>query len=221
MYGRGRTNVQHLGDWLINQFPMSTPTDEGQLQIGEEIWNELPLDRTIQFIQRYKNVLSSRLHPLLCALTSAETVAYTEQPAGGETSIISGKFRSMLIDIFGRNFPEKTFFPVDRGAVTRGGGSTAIPPPLGRSLKRSCATWRQRLLLDPVRTAAPRPFAARTRVRARGVRRADRSAIRPAGTSPARAATTSRWSGRTLEAHSAAPGSRLRPGRMTLTPPGL
>jgi hypothetical protein len=119
MYGRGRTNVQHLGDWLINQFPMSTPTDEGQLQIGEEIWNELPLDRTIQFIQRYKNVLSSRLHPLLCALTSAETVAYTEQPAGGETSIISGKFRSMLIDIFGRNFPEKTFFPVDRGAVTR------------------------------------------------------------------------------------------------------
>ena len=67
MYGRGRTNVQHLGDWLINQFPMSTPTDEGQLQIGEEIWNELPLDRTIQFIQRYKNVLSSRLHPLLCA----------------------------------------------------------------------------------------------------------------------------------------------------------
>jgi hypothetical protein len=25
----------------------------------------------------------------------------------------------MLIDIFGRNYPEKTFFPVDRGAVTR------------------------------------------------------------------------------------------------------
>lgn len=119
MYGRGRSNVQHLGDWLINQFPMSTPTEEKQLHIGDEIWNDLPLDRTIQFIQRHKTVLSSRLHPLLCALTSAEAVAYTEQPDGSEASIISGKFRSMLIDIFGRNYPEKTFFPVDRGAVTR------------------------------------------------------------------------------------------------------
>lgn len=27
MYGRGRTNVKHLGDWLIDQFPLSTPTD--------------------------------------------------------------------------------------------------------------------------------------------------------------------------------------------------
>lgn len=119
MYGRGRSNVQHLGDWLINQFPMSTPTEEKQLHIGDEIWNDLPLDRTIQFIQRHKTVLSSRLHPLLCALTSAESVAYTEQPASGQTSIVSGKFRSMLIDIFGRNYPERTFFPVDRGAVTR------------------------------------------------------------------------------------------------------
>ena len=119
MYGRGRSNVQHLGDWLINQFPMSTPTEEKPLHIGDEIWNDLPLDRTIQFIQRHKTVLSSRLHPLLCALTSAETVAYTEQPDSSEISIISGKFRSMLIDIFGRNYPEKTFFPVDRGAVTR------------------------------------------------------------------------------------------------------
>ena len=23
MYGRGRTNVKHLGDWLIEQFPLS------------------------------------------------------------------------------------------------------------------------------------------------------------------------------------------------------
>jgi hypothetical protein len=31
---------------------------------------------------------------------------------------VSGKFRSMLIDIFGRTFPEKNFFLVDRDAVT-------------------------------------------------------------------------------------------------------
>ena len=119
MYGRGRKNVAHLGDWLIDQFPMSAPTDDGELHIGDEIWQELPLDRTIQHIQRYKKVYSSRLHPLLCALTSAETVAYAEQPAGGDSTIVSGKFRSMLIDIFGRSYPEKQFFTVDRDAVRR------------------------------------------------------------------------------------------------------
>ncbi len=119
IYGRGRTNVQHLGDWLIDQFPMSVPTDDKQLQVGDEILMELPLDRTIQHIQKHKTVFSTRLHPLLCALTSAEAVAYAEQPAGGGTSIVSGKYRSMFIDIFGRNYPEKTFFAVDRNAVAR------------------------------------------------------------------------------------------------------
>jgi hypothetical protein len=117
--GRGRTNVEHLGDWLIDQFPTSVPTDEKQLQIGDEVLMELPLDRTIQHIQKHKTVFSTRLHPLLCALTSAEAVAYAEQPAGGGTSIVSGKYRSMFIDIFGRNYPEKTFFAVDRNAVAR------------------------------------------------------------------------------------------------------
>jgi hypothetical protein len=119
MYGRGRSNVEHLGDWLIDQFPMSTPTDEGELHIGDEVMTELSLDRTIQHIQRHKKVFSTRLHPLLCAFTSAETVAYQEQPAGGGTSIVSGKFRSMLIDIFGRTYPEKKYFAVDRDAVAR------------------------------------------------------------------------------------------------------
>ena len=119
MYGRGRTNVQHLGDWLIDQFPLSTPTEEGQLDIGNEILQELPLDRTIQHIQRYKNVFSTRLHPLLCALASAEAVAYSEQPINSDSSIVSGKFRSMLIDIFGRTYPENAFFAVDRNAVAR------------------------------------------------------------------------------------------------------
>jgi methyltransferase family protein len=119
MYGRGRSNVEHLGDWLIDQFPMSTPTDEAELRIGDEIMKELSLDRTIQQIQRHKKVFSTRLHPLLCAFTSAEAAAYQEQSAGGGTSIVSGKFRSMLIDIFGRTYPEKTYFAVDRDAVVR------------------------------------------------------------------------------------------------------
>ena len=89
------------------------------MQIGDEIWKDLPLDRTIQSIQRHKNVYSTRLHPLLCALTSAELVAYAEQPSNQMPDIVSGKFRSMLIDIFGRTYPEKKFFMVDRDAVAR------------------------------------------------------------------------------------------------------
>ena len=119
MYGRGRSNVTHLGDWLIDQFPMTKAYDDEPVKIGDEIWKELPLDRTIQDIQRYKNVFSSRLHPLLCALTSAELVAYSEQPDKQMPGIVSGKFRSMLIDIFGRSYEEKKFFIVDRDAVTR------------------------------------------------------------------------------------------------------
>ena len=119
MYGRGRSNVFHLGDWLIDQFPMATPISSDLLHIGDEVLQNFPLDRTIQQIQKHKQVFSTRLHPLLCALTSAETVAYSEQPATDLPSLVSGKFRSMLIDIFGRSYPEKSFFAVDRSAVTR------------------------------------------------------------------------------------------------------
>jgi len=118
-FGRGRSNVVHLGDWLISQFPMATAFDDTPLQVGDEVLQQLALDRTIQKIQRHKNVYSTRLHPLLCALTSAELVAYAEQPRPDLPNIISGKFRSMLIDVFGRTFPEKKFFVVDREAVKR------------------------------------------------------------------------------------------------------
>jgi hypothetical protein len=121
LYGRGRNNVEHLGDWLIDQFPMTTPTDLGELQIDvdPDDAQDFPLDRNIQYIQRFRRVFSTRLHPLLCALTSAAEVAYTEQSYPGQPSLVSGKFRSMLIDIFGRTYPEKDFFAVDRDAVAR------------------------------------------------------------------------------------------------------
>lgn len=117
LYGRGRTNVSHLGDWLINAFPMARATDDRLLTVGEEIWQQLPLDRVIQQIQAHKKVFSERLHPLLCALTSAEQVGYKEQPYSGSPNILSGKFRSMLIDIFGQTFPENSFWNVDREKV--------------------------------------------------------------------------------------------------------
>ena len=119
LYGRGRKNVVHLGDWLIDQFPMNKAVLDDPLQIDDEAAGELALDRTIQVIQQHRQVYSSRLAPLLCALTSAELAAYAEQPSADMPGIVSGKFRSMLIDIFGRSFAEKKFFMVDRDAVAR------------------------------------------------------------------------------------------------------
>lgn len=119
LYGRGRSNAVHLGDWLIEQFPLAEPTMDEPLQIGVEIGSEIPLDRTIQIIQRHRQVYSARLHPLLCALTSAEYVAFAEEGSHRMPGIVSGKFRSMLVDIFGRSYPEREFFMVDRDAVAR------------------------------------------------------------------------------------------------------
>ncbi|MBL8780730.1 MAG: hypothetical protein JNL06_07270 [Alphaproteobacteria bacterium] len=117
LYGRGRTNVSHLGDWLINAFPLAVPSVDQPLQIGGGILRELPMDRTIQHIQRHSRVHSERLHPLLCALTSASQVAYVEQREMGDRTFASGKFRSMLLDIFGQTFPETLFWKVDRDRV--------------------------------------------------------------------------------------------------------
>ncbi len=119
MFGRGRSNVEHLGDWLIEQFPLAEATLDEPLQIGVDIGSNIPLDRTIQAIQRHRQVFSARLHPLLCALTSAHLAAYSEESSRQMPGVVSGKFRSMLIDIFGRAYPEKQYFMVDRDAVMR------------------------------------------------------------------------------------------------------
>ena len=116
LYGK-YTKCVHLGDWLIDAFPIAEAYKDGLLTLGPNlISQELPLDRLIQQIQACKRVSSSRLHPLLCALTSAEEVGYREQREfqNGETS---GKFRSLFLDVFGRDYPEGRLFTVDRDAV--------------------------------------------------------------------------------------------------------
>lgn len=117
LYARGRNNVSHLGDWLINAFPLAVPFVDQQLHIGGGILRDLPLDRTIQHIQRHKRVFSERLHPLLCALASAEEVSYVEQRETADRTLASGKFRSMLFDIFGHTYPESIAWKVDRDRV--------------------------------------------------------------------------------------------------------
>jgi len=117
LYGRSRLNASHLGDWLINAFPLASGVDDRVLHVGQEIWKELPLDRTIQQIQRHRKVFSERVHPLLCALTSADEVGYREQRESGDPALASGKFRSMLIDVFGQCHPEGALWQVDRDKV--------------------------------------------------------------------------------------------------------
>ena len=117
IYGRG-SNVVHLGDWLIDRFPLAHARDDAPLEIGEGAGDLAP-DETIAAIQRHKQVYSTALHPFLCALTSAELAAYSEAPARGLAGAASGSFRSLLIDVFGRSYPEKQFFLVDRDAVAR------------------------------------------------------------------------------------------------------
>ncbi len=117
MYGRGRSNVVHLGDWVVDQFSLSRPFETAPLSIGPETGVELPLDRIINIIQSHREVHSERLAPLLCALTSADYVSYQE--SGHQPGVASGRFRSLLLDIFGRSYPEKELFMVDRDAVRR------------------------------------------------------------------------------------------------------
>ena len=118
IYGRGRNNVVHLGDWLIDQFPLARAADDEPLVIGNEAGAEPGFDHAIRIIQRHKQVYSVLPTPLLCALTSAEITAYGQAP-GPRPDLTFGQFRSMLIDIFGRAYPEKKFFLVDRDAVAR------------------------------------------------------------------------------------------------------
>ena len=45
-------------------------------------------------------------------------MAYVEQRESG-SGLVSGKFESMLLDIFGRTYPENRLWTVDRTAVIR------------------------------------------------------------------------------------------------------
>jgi hypothetical protein len=116
-YGGGRSNAVHLGDWLVSAFVLTRWTQRKTLVVPAEIQKmEIAPDRFIQQVQSFRRVKSFRLHPLLCALTSAEQVAYEEQREDGTTRI-SGKFAAMLDDVFGRAYPEGKFWNVDRAKV--------------------------------------------------------------------------------------------------------
>lgn len=117
-FGRGRSNVVHIGDWLIDQFPLARPSEDEPLVVNGDLGQEFALDRAIATIQRHRQVYSTVATALLCALASAELAAYAEIPVQ-QPDLAAGQFRSMLLDIFGRTYPQQKFFLVDRDAVTR------------------------------------------------------------------------------------------------------
>jgi hypothetical protein len=119
MYGRGRDNVTHLGDWLIDRFPLAQGTVNEPLLIGANAGAETARAATIAFIQRHAGIFTPHPAAVLCALAAAETAAWCETPDSRLPGLPSGEFRSLLIDVFGRSFPEKDFFLIDRDAVMR------------------------------------------------------------------------------------------------------
>ncbi|HET7674020.1 MAG TPA: methyltransferase domain-containing protein [Gammaproteobacteria bacterium] len=118
IYGRGRNNVFHAGDWLIDQFPLARATNDEPLVVNGDLGPEFALDRAISTIQQHRQVYSTVPVALLCALTAAELAAYAELPAQ-QPDLSAGHFRSMLVDVFGRSWPQQKFFLVDRDAVIR------------------------------------------------------------------------------------------------------
>lgn len=114
LYGRGRSNVTYLGDWMITQFPLGHGRDPELLTVSEDSLRDLPLDRTIAAMARHRAVFARTPAALMCALNSADTVAYAD-----DLDAPTGEFDSLLYDVFGRTFSANEFFQVDRDAVLR------------------------------------------------------------------------------------------------------
>jgi hypothetical protein len=113
LYGPG--NGVHLGDWLIDQFPVGSATDYEPLTIGPAEMRNLGLD-AIPTIRRHRSVVATDRAALICALTCADMAAWRDDglPPGA-----SAEFRSLLLDIFGRSYPVDEFFLIDREPVQR------------------------------------------------------------------------------------------------------
>ena len=111
--------IEHLGDWLIMNFPLTSwMFDEALIIEPKEPFVRNATDLYIQEIQMYKKVHSSRLHTLLCAICSAKEVSYQEQ-YDKYNNVYSGKFQGLLLDIFGENKVENEFFNVERDKVIK------------------------------------------------------------------------------------------------------
>lgn len=111
-----KKEINLLGDWLINQFPITSwQLDKTKKITAREPFRIHSIDFYIREIQLYRRVYSERLHTLLCALCSSEEVAYREQH--DYLNADSGKFNALLTDIFNKKYPPNSYFKVEKNKV--------------------------------------------------------------------------------------------------------
>ena len=115
LYGEHAKQAMHFGDWTIHLANMVEPVKDKQLEVGEAILQNHPLDRTIQSIQQYKQILSKHSRTAAIAFTSADSVIYQEQQ--GDKDYVSGKFSSLFIDVFGFAAPINMEFKINKQRV--------------------------------------------------------------------------------------------------------
>jgi hypothetical protein len=118
LYGRGCRNATLLGDWLIAQWPLTAATDDEPLALGAAALNTMDADRAAAMLRRHRAVTVGGRGALLCALTAAETAAWREEGDDAAPGV-PGETRGLLLDVFGRGYPEGEAFLVDRDAVRR------------------------------------------------------------------------------------------------------
>jgi hypothetical protein len=112
MFDRGRCSAVHLGNALIDLLPLGQAEAEEPLELSRAGLLSLPLDRAIDTLRRHRQVTAPDAAALLCALTTADVVAYSADEG-------SDVCRSLLIDVFGRGHAEREAFVVDRDPVLR------------------------------------------------------------------------------------------------------
>jgi hypothetical protein len=118
LYGRGIRRAVHLGDWLIAPCPLTTATEDEPLDLSAAALREMGTDRALDALRGHRHVTAGERGALLCALTAAETVTWREDP-GERLPGAAGEVRGLLMDVFGRGYPEGEAFLVERDAVRR------------------------------------------------------------------------------------------------------
>ncbi|WP_439817005.1 hypothetical protein [Zavarzinia sp. CC-PAN008] len=116
VYGHGRSNVATLGEWLVDLMPLRAAPDEQLFSIDAAVMARTPPHELEATLTRHRMVMARTPAALALALPSAHYVAYAEDRALG-SRVFSGAYRSLLMDVFGRNYPENQLFEVDRSAV--------------------------------------------------------------------------------------------------------
>lgn len=119
VFGRGVPRCVHFGNWLFNAFPLSLGQAADRLALDDPTRGEFAVGSfsdPVARIQRQRQLSTGDVDIFTCALTSASEVGYCEV-RDPDTWQPSGRFRSVLMDVFGECPPEGRLFSPHRDAV--------------------------------------------------------------------------------------------------------